>query len=96
MPRSIFLFSPVEKMLKHVQPLFEVDYLLPRSFIAAVDLEDLQKLIEKRAIPVEACIAHLTYRLKTVKPYGYTDRNNFYQLYAMKHDEEVAVFFSLS
>ncbi|XP_053396351.1 E3 ubiquitin-protein ligase RNF213-like isoform X8 [Mercenaria mercenaria] len=60
--------SPAEKMLKLLQPLFEMDYLLPRSFIAAVDLADLEKVLETRAIPVEACLAYMTYMLNVTKP----------------------------
>ncbi|XP_053396346.1 E3 ubiquitin-protein ligase rnf213-alpha-like isoform X3 [Mercenaria mercenaria] len=59
---------PAEKMLKLLQPLFEMDYLLPRSFIAAVDLADLEKVLETRAIPVEACLAYMTYMLNVTKP----------------------------
>ncbi|XP_060597648.1 E3 ubiquitin-protein ligase rnf213-alpha-like, partial [Ruditapes philippinarum] len=58
----------VEKMLSILSPLFEMDYLLPRSFLAAVDLSDLQKVLETREIPVEACLARLTYQLKVNKP----------------------------
>ncbi|XP_060603551.1 uncharacterized protein LOC132756487 [Ruditapes philippinarum] len=76
-------------MLKHLQPLFDADYLLPRSFIASVDLEDLQTLIETRAIPVDACLAHLTYRLKTHKPHGYFDYGvNCNRLYDMRSGEK--------
>ncbi|XP_053390338.1 E3 ubiquitin-protein ligase rnf213-alpha-like, partial [Mercenaria mercenaria] len=76
-------------MLKHLQPLFEADYFLPRSFIAAVDLGDLQKVIETKTIPVEACLAHLTFRLKTIKPLSYVDyRDNCSKLYAMTMDEK--------
>jgi hypothetical protein len=81
-------------MLKHLQPLFDADYLLPRSFIASVDLEDLQELIETKAIPVDACLAHLTYRLKTHKPHKYYHRaDNCYRLYEMKNDEKVVAYF---
>lgn len=45
-----------------------MDYLLPRSFIAAVDLWDLQKVLETREVPVEACLAHLTYQLVHHRP----------------------------
>ncbi|XP_053391032.1 E3 ubiquitin-protein ligase rnf213-alpha-like, partial [Mercenaria mercenaria] len=80
---------PIENMLKHLQPLFEADYFLPRSFIAAVDLGDLQKVIETKTIPVEACLAHLTYRLKTIKPLSYFDyHDNCNKLHSMTTDEK--------
>jgi hypothetical protein len=58
----------VENILKHLKALFEMDYLLPRTLIAAMDLEDLQGLIQTNTIPVEVCLANLVFQLRTYKP----------------------------
>ncbi|KAL4233165.1 hypothetical protein ACF0H5_007850 [Mactra antiquata] len=66
---------PVLEMLRDLKPLFEIDYLLPRTFIASVDLKDLHILFEEATIPVDACLANLTYQVKQNRPqtyYSYT------------------------
>lgn len=60
--------------------MFEMDYLLPRTFIAATELKDLKSLIQTGKIPTEVCIANLIFWSVKTRPryldmYTTTDEN---------------------
>ena len=60
-------------LLEKVEPLFEVDYLLPRTFMASLNLREIKEVIESGKMPVEVCCATLNYFLKkTPHRYGST------------------------
>ncbi|XP_053390334.1 E3 ubiquitin-protein ligase RNF213-like [Mercenaria mercenaria] len=67
---------PINSVLQVVEPLFEMDYLLPRTFMTAVELKDLDAVIKSQKIPLEVCLANLTYFLRTTKPRPYFDWQN--------------------
>ncbi|KAL3881513.1 hypothetical protein ACJMK2_027945, partial [Sinanodonta woodiana] len=53
--------------LNHLLPLFEMDYLLPRSIMAMLTLNEAVEVIGTGRIPFEVCAANLTYFVKTSK-----------------------------
>lgn len=46
-------------MLECLSPLFPMDYLLPRSFVAALEFEQLKDVVPTELIPVEVTLAAL-------------------------------------
>ncbi|XP_053391035.1 E3 ubiquitin-protein ligase rnf213-alpha-like, partial [Mercenaria mercenaria] len=62
-----------ETILENLEPVFEIDYLMPRTFMTAVDLDDLEKVIQTGKIPVEVCLANLTYHVRVNRPNAYQD-----------------------
>lgn len=54
-------------MLECLSPLFRMDYLLPRSFVAALEFEQLKDVVPTELIPVEVTLAGLYYFSKKHK-----------------------------
>ena len=67
-----------------LEPMFEVDYLLPRTFLAAIELRDLAFVIKSGKIPIEVCVGNLIYWIKKTQP-------KFSTYYATP-DEKVSTF----
>lgn len=88
-----FVFRPFETVLKNLEPLFELDFLLPRTFMTAVDLQDLDKVIQTRKIPMEVCLANLTYHVKTNRPRPYGIDMRF--PYTLSLGEKVHSYFDI-
>ena len=56
---NVSIYSPVEEIIRDMQMMFEVDYLLPRSIMASITLGQLRSAIEPGLIPpyiVAACL----------------------------------------
>ncbi|XP_062573624.1 uncharacterized protein LOC134235507 [Saccostrea cucullata] len=51
-------------LLKKLEPMFPIDYLLPRTFSAALSLEKLSKVCSANAIPSEVILAVVYYYMK--------------------------------
>lgn len=47
--------------------LFEVDFLLPRTFVASLNLRELLETLETEVIPIEVGCAALVYFVRTTK-----------------------------
>lgn len=54
-------------MLECLSPLFPMDYLLPRSFVAALEFAQFKDVIPSELIPVEVTLAGLYYFSKHYK-----------------------------
>ncbi|XP_053391300.1 E3 ubiquitin-protein ligase RNF213-like, partial [Mercenaria mercenaria] len=61
-------------MVKNLFPLFKMDYLMPRTFLAATPLKELQGLISLGLFPVEVCLANLIFHLRSSRSYFKRDR----------------------
>jgi uncharacterized membrane protein YebE (DUF533 family) len=48
--------------------MFELDYFLPRTFIAALKLKELATVLKRDNVATEVYIAALIYYTKTSKP----------------------------
>ncbi|KAL3881512.1 hypothetical protein ACJMK2_027944 [Sinanodonta woodiana] len=59
---------PFQEIVTVLHPLFELDYLLPRTIMAMLKLEDMEGIIKIRKIPREVCAACLVFYVKTTKP----------------------------
>ncbi|XP_060561077.1 E3 ubiquitin-protein ligase RNF213-like, partial [Ruditapes philippinarum] len=59
---------PIEKTLDVLEPMFEMDYLLPRSFVTAVRLRELDSVIATGKIPTEIILANLFFHIKDTRP----------------------------
>ena len=64
---SIF-FRHLKEVLDVLEPLFSVDCFLPRSFMAALSLTEVQEVIELDRVPMYVCIATMNYFLKSTVP----------------------------
>nr|XP_022293483.1 E3 ubiquitin-protein ligase rnf213-alpha-like isoform X1 [Crassostrea virginica] len=60
-------------LLDRLSPLFEMDYLLPRSFMAALKYEQLKEVVPSELIPVEVTLATLYYFVKSHKVIDHKD-----------------------
>lgn len=85
-------FRPIDETLTLLEPMFEIDYLLPRTFLTAVRLKELNSVIKTEKIPVEICLANLIYNIKITRPGLYRDfyTGNFY-FQNITSDERVSV-----
>lgn len=60
-------------MLETLKTLFQVDFLLPRTIVASLNLRELLETLETELIPVEVCCAALVYFVKTTNRQTYLD-----------------------
>ncbi|XP_053396011.1 E3 ubiquitin-protein ligase rnf213-alpha-like [Mercenaria mercenaria] len=56
---------PLLEVIQTLQPLFVVDFLLPRTIMACLNVSEVFDAISTGMIPVEICCATLVYFLKT-------------------------------
>ncbi|XP_053396010.1 E3 ubiquitin-protein ligase rnf213-alpha-like [Mercenaria mercenaria] len=80
----------IEKTLDLMEPMFEIDYLLPRSFITAVRLRELGTVIKTGKVPAEILLANLFFHIKDTRPrlmYDYYNRTQYYE--AITSDERL-------
>ncbi|XP_060567286.1 uncharacterized protein LOC132726056 [Ruditapes philippinarum] len=63
-------FEDKEKM----SALFKMDFLLPRSILAATGLKDLMGMIQTRLFPVEVCLANIIFHTKNYEPHTFWDK----------------------
>jgi hypothetical protein len=69
-----------------------MDHLLPRTFLTAVDLDDLEKVIIARKIPTEICLATVTYYVKVNQPQLYFNNwTGYYYFPSISLEEKVLV-----
>lgn len=61
---SIFNRTPQE-MLQLLAPMFEMDYLLPRSFVAVLNIERFESTVYEKKIPTDVKLAGIYAFLKT-------------------------------
>lgn len=61
---SIFNRTPHE-MLHLLAPMFEMDYLLPRSFVAVLNIERFESTVDEKKIPTDVKLAGIYTFLKT-------------------------------
>lgn len=76
-----YIFRNPKDLLDRLSPLFEMDYLLPRSFMAALKYEQLKEVVPSELIPVEVTLATLYYFVKSHKVITHKDevRISFYR-----------------
>jgi hypothetical protein len=66
MPQTIYSRNCSLQMFSaNVASLFRVDYLLPRTIIAAFNATELKDAIETKLYPAEVCCAAVYYFMKT-------------------------------
>ncbi|KAL3881508.1 hypothetical protein ACJMK2_027940, partial [Sinanodonta woodiana] len=58
----------LEEVVSLLYPQFEMDYLLPRTFMAMLNLDEIGDAIKTGKIPIEICAASLTYYVKITLP----------------------------
>ncbi|KAL3881507.1 hypothetical protein ACJMK2_027939 [Sinanodonta woodiana] len=58
----------LEEVVSLLHPHFEMDYLLPRTFMAMLNLDEIGDAIKTGKIPFEICAASLTYYVKITLP----------------------------
>ncbi|KAK3585578.1 hypothetical protein CHS0354_036765 [Potamilus streckersoni] len=59
---------PLEKVVTALHPLFELDFLLPRTIMAMLNLEEVEVAIKSGQIPLEVCAACLVCFVKSTRP----------------------------
>lgn len=59
-----FYRTPHE-MLQLLAPMFEMDYLLPRSFVAVLDIERFETTVCEKKIPIDVVLAGINNFIKT-------------------------------
>lgn len=52
-------------MIQLLAPMFEIDYLLPRSFIAALSIDKFESTVCEKKIPTDVVLAGIDNFLKT-------------------------------
>lgn len=52
-------------MIQLLSPMFEIDYLLPRSFIAALSIDKFEATVCEKKIPTDVLLAGIDNFLKT-------------------------------
>ncbi|KAK3577640.1 hypothetical protein CHS0354_012884, partial [Potamilus streckersoni] len=57
-----------QDVVKFLSPLFEVDYLLPRTLMAALRLPEVEDVIKLQIMPPEVCVAACIYFIRHTKP----------------------------
>jgi hypothetical protein len=61
----ICIFRPLlEEILKILEPYFEVDYLLPRTLMACLTLEQLPIVVRSGLIPPDITLASLCFHVR--------------------------------
>ena len=60
-----YVCRSVDEILQRLTPYFEIDYLLPRSFMASLKMKELEPVISSNTIPLEVSLAALFYYLKS-------------------------------
>ncbi|XP_060562630.1 E3 ubiquitin-protein ligase RNF213-like [Ruditapes philippinarum] len=55
---------PLRDVLKSLQPLFEIDFYLPRAISACLKPVELREIIGENVMPVEVCCATMSYYIK--------------------------------
>jgi hypothetical protein len=91
----MYHFRPIEKTLDVLEPMFEMDYLLPRSFVTAVRLRELDSVIALGKIPTEIILANLFFHIKDTRP-SWKIHDYIYRTYSfgdITSDERVSCFF---
>ncbi|KAL3881511.1 hypothetical protein ACJMK2_027943, partial [Sinanodonta woodiana] len=58
----------LEQIVGMLHPLFEMDYLLPRTFMAMLNLDELVEVIKTGKISFEICAATIFYYVKVLRP----------------------------
>ena len=70
-------------VLEALQPLFVVDFFLPRTFMACLRVEESAEVLKTGKIPVDVCCASLNFILKVSSP-------QLYQFtFSITNDEQV-------
>lgn len=64
-----FNFRSSTLVLKKLIPYFQMDFYLPRSFMAALKLEEIPNLIASGIFPSDCILAVLFYFIKTSTSY---------------------------
>lgn len=64
----IFFYRPLQEVLETLKTLFQMDFLLPRTLVASLNLRELRQTLETELISVEVCCAALVYFVKTTDP----------------------------
>ena len=72
-------------VLEALQPLFVVDFYLPRTFMACLRVEESAEVLKTGKIPFDVCCASLNFLLKYSSPqYQFT--------FSITNDEQVCNF----
>jgi hypothetical protein len=66
-------------MLEKLSPYFKVDYYLPRSFISAVKMDYIPKILTTGLIPSDVVLALLYYYLRTTRSMTKDSRDVSYE-----------------
>ncbi|KAL3881521.1 hypothetical protein ACJMK2_027953, partial [Sinanodonta woodiana] len=61
----------IEEFVSVLYPLFEVDYLLPRTFMAMLSVTEVEEVIKTGKIPLEVCAATLSHYVLVTRPREY-------------------------
>ena len=85
----IFFYRPLKEVLEKLQPLFSVDYFLPRTLMAALTIREVMAMLETGQIPVDVSCASLNYFMKISVP-------NWYQPVIMATEAEQVCFSAFS
>ncbi|KAK3585581.1 hypothetical protein CHS0354_036768 [Potamilus streckersoni] len=59
--------EPIQKVITVLHPLFELDYLLPRTMLAVFNLEEVEEAIATGKMPLEVCAACLVYFMRKMR-----------------------------
>ncbi|XP_064641333.1 E3 ubiquitin-protein ligase rnf213-alpha-like isoform X2 [Lineus longissimus] len=59
----------LEFLVKHLSPLFQVDYLLPRTLMCVLSKRHIKFAYARDAFPLDCCIANCFYFIKSGKGY---------------------------
>ncbi|KAL3881536.1 hypothetical protein ACJMK2_027968, partial [Sinanodonta woodiana] len=59
---------PLQEMIRILTPLFELDYFLPRTLMAALRLHEVEEVMRFKVMPPEVCIAACTNYIKYTRP----------------------------
>lgn len=54
-----------EDMLQLLVPMFEMDYLLPRSFVAVLNIEKFETAVCEKKIPIDVVLAGINNFIRT-------------------------------
>ncbi|KAL3881514.1 hypothetical protein ACJMK2_027946, partial [Sinanodonta woodiana] len=69
--------EPCDKLFTDLQSLFELDYLLPRTMMAMLKVDEVEGVIKIGKIPLDVSAACLVYFVKTTrKPFTYCTEKN--------------------